>query len=173
MAGHLLLGERLEIWSVAEKGKQQPLVWGSLKTKRGLFGFDQHYLHGKKHEDITLGDLMAIKGSQGEQTDGFSSGLAGCCPYLGGLHLERGRGRRRREGGDEGRRREREKSPRCHALGSARARDAGFGRFGVRALAHAHFCLRMRGKPRDHHLSWDVSRREIYSLFGVWGAQFQ
>ena len=70
MAGHLLLGERLEIWSVAEKGKQQPLVWGSLKTKRGLFGVDQHYLHGKKHEDITLGDLMAIKGSQGEQTDG-------------------------------------------------------------------------------------------------------
>ena len=65
------------------------------------------------------------------------------CPYLGGLHLERGRGRRRREGGDEGRRREREKSPRCHALGSARARSGTWFR-SVRcsgSRARVHFCF--------------------------------
>jgi hypothetical protein len=66
MSDALLLGERLEVWSTA----RPELCWGSKKDKRGLFSAENHYLHGRTKEELSLRDLISFKGSQGEQTDG-------------------------------------------------------------------------------------------------------
>ena len=117
----------------------------------------------------------AAEGGQGERKDGFSSGLAGGVV----VPLPRWSSPRARSRSTTTRGRRRGPPPRAREVPSlpcprerARAsRDAGFGRFGVRALrAHAcTSCLRMSGKATG--LPPAAGRQEGKStlFFGVSG----